>query len=63
MTRTLLLLLSAPLVLMLLSGCGERESPHFVPATTDTSRSTSADRQGPAKPTSEVAPMIKIEMH
>jgi hypothetical protein len=62
MTRMLLLPLSAPLIL-LLSGCGERESPHFVPATAATSKTPPADRDGPAKPAGEPAPMIKIEMH
>ena len=59
--RVLLFLM--PLMLSMASGCSQPESPHFVPATADTSKATPTNRQGPAKPTGEVAPMIKIEMH
>ena len=60
MIRTALL---SSVLLAPLSGCGEPESPHFVPATGGSSSTTSADRQGPVKSSREVTPLTKIEMH
>jgi hypothetical protein len=58
MTRSVFLLLLAMLAIGF--GCSQPESPHFVPATAETSKATTTDRE---KPVREPEPPIKIEMH
>ena len=58
MARTLFLLLT-----LLLSGCGEAESPRFVPATGNAPAASTADSKSGDKASREVAVPKNIPMH